>query len=184
MTCAAIIIDNRPGLEPVIAAHKRFLPEDWAIYWVKDLATGNAMAYNRLLTSSRFWKSLPADKVLIFQHDSVLLKQGIAEFLEWDYVGAPWKFQEHGGNGGLSIRDTKAMLKVVETFTWDPMQGNEDVWFCNKLKELDMKLAPREVCARFSCEAIFQMGTLGYHQIESHLGIEECNLIKTQYHDN
>ncbi len=184
MTCAAIIIDNRPGLEPVIAAHKRFLPDDWAIYWIKDLATSNAAAYNRLLTSERLWKSLPADKVLIFQQDSALLREGIEEFLEWDYVGAPWKFQEHGGNGGLSLRDKNAMLKVIQNFTWDASQGNEDVWFCNKLKQLGLNIAPREVCFRFSCEAIFQLGTLGYHQIESYLSKQECELIKNQYHGN
>lgn len=182
MTYAAIIIDNRPGLEPVIAVHKRYLPEDWAVYWIKDLATSNAAAYNRLLTSERLWKNLPADKVLIFQHDSMLLRDGIEEFLKWDYVGAPWKFQDHGGNGGLSIRDTRAMLEIVSNFTWDAQQGNEDVWFCNKLKELRMNLAPRDVCALFSCESIFQMGTLGYHQIESYLSEAECNLIKNQYH--
>jgi len=184
MTCASIIIDNRSGLEAVIASHKQFLPDGWPIYWVNDMATHNAMAYNRLLTSRRFWKGLPADKVLIFQHDSALLRTGIDEFLEWDYVGAPWKFHDHGGNGGLSLRDTKAMLKVIDNFVWDTSQGNEDVWFCNKLKQLGLNLAPRDVCARFSVESIFQLGTLGCHAVEVHLSKQECELIKNQYHGN
>ena len=42
-------------------------------------------------------------------------------------------------------------------------------------------IAPFEVCNRFACEAIFQLGTTGYHQIEAYLTPEECQQIKNQY---
>lgn len=182
MTKAAIIIENRPipGLEEIILAHEKMLPLDWQVWHIKNEPISTMDDYNKLLTSKRFWRNMP-DKVLIFQHDSMLLREGIEEFLEWDYVGAPWQFQEHGGNGGLSLRDSKAMMTVLDKFEWDNTQGNEDVFFCNRLKELGMKLAPREVCSKFSCESIFQLRTLGAHAIDKWLTPIECLAITNQY---
>jgi len=75
-----------------------------------------------------------------------LLRTGIEEFYEWDYVGAPWKFQQHGGNGGLSLRNPKAMIEVIKRKPYKPEYGNEDLYICNVLKEMpEFKLAPREV---------------------------------------
>lgn len=181
MTYAAVIVDNRDWVEPIIRQHEKFIPKDWPVYWIKNEVINNQHDYNKLLTSKRFWRVMP-DKVLIFQHDSMLLRTGIEEFLEWDYVGAPWKFQEHGGNGGLSIRDKKAMLHVIDSIEWSPQLGNEDVYFCNFLiAQSASKLAPREVCEKFSCESIFKLGTLGYHAIDKYLTPEQVTQIKCQY---
>lgn len=140
--------------------------------------------YNNLLTSAEFWEAIPYEKVLMFQHDSRLLRKGIEEFLEWDYVGSPWKFQRHGGNGGLSLRSKKAMLDIIKTIPYHGMQaqGNEDVFFCNVLlKHEKYKLAPRKVCELFSCESIMKLGTLGIHAVDKHLSKEECEEILNQY---
>ena len=40
--------------------------------------------YNNLLKSSDFWKRVKGDKVLIFQSDAILLREGIEEFLKYD----------------------------------------------------------------------------------------------------
>lgn len=177
----AIIIENRPipGIEQIIEAHEKMLPKDTPVYWIKNEPINSMGDYNRLLTSKRLWRNL-SENVLIFQHDSMILKPGIEEFMEWDYVGAPWKFQEHGGNGGLSFRKRSAMMRVIDKFNYNG-NPNEDVWFCNCLKELGMNLAPREVCEKFSCESIFKLGTYGYHQIESYLTPKECEAIRNQY---
>lgn len=183
MKCAAIIVENRFDVSEIIEGHKKFLPDDWvAIPWhargIKTISD-----YNKLLTSLTFWKTLILyDRVLIFQHDSALLRKGIEEFLEYDYVGAPWKFQEHGGNGGLSIRNPHAMFACIHKQQWNPKLGNEDVYFSNLLKDMpEFNLAPREVCSKFSCESIFQLGTIGVHAIDKYLTEEEVIQIKTQY---
>lgn len=138
--------------------------------------------YNNLLTSVEFWKAIPYDKVLMFQHDSRLLRKGIGEFLEWDYVGSPWTFQAHGGNGGLSLRGKEAMLEILEKNSYGGMEihGNEDVFFCNIMKRQKMNLAPRSVCEKFSCEAIFKLGTFGYHAIEKYLSKGQVEQIINQ----
>jgi hypothetical protein len=214
MKKGAVLVETRllPDLMKIIENHLLFLPEDWGFMmfgskenekWFHDhfpdcpfVTLGNKdlqpKDYNIMLTSKWFWEKIPFDKILIFQHDSRLLKEGIEEFLQWDYVGAPWKFQHHGGNGGLSLRTKAAMIDIIERNTpyyeTYPDEGNEDVWFCNKLKYYSIhhpdplwKLAPRDICTKFCVESIYEMGTLGVHAIENYLTPLECNSILNQY---
>jgi len=179
----ALIIENRFDVSKIIESHAKFIPTNWEIIHLR-LDIKSMFDYNKALTDPDLWNNFRHKKVLIFQHDSMLLRTGIEEFIEWDYVGAPWKFQEHGGNGGLSWRSRDAMNWCINQKPWDPSLGNEDVYFSNLLKDSPFKLAPREVCEKFSCESIYKEGTLGYHAIEKYLTPEEVIKIKTQYEQN
>lgn len=186
----------------IIDDHLKHLPKDWGLtiycskrnhHLVKDVDFGRETniivlendnltvhGYNELLKSVKFWDSLPYDKVLIFQTDSKLLRSGIEEFLEYDYVGAAWIFQQHGGNGGLSLRNASVMKSIckLNTFT----HRNEDVLFCNYMKENNFgKLAPRDVCKKFSIETIYGLGSLGVHAINKYLSERQCEIILNQY---
>lgn len=202
MMRTAVIVETRelPDLVRVIDSHMKMLPGFKLIVFGSTLNEGiikknfpearfidlgvttfSEMDYNRLLASRFFWDQC-LGKVLIFQHDSRILREGVEEFIEWDYVGAPWQFQEHGGNGGLSLRSQTMMKKVINTVEYNPSRhGNEDVYFSNYIPHLGGKLAPREVCERFSCESIFKLGTLGVHAIEKYLTAEQVSQILTQY---
>ena len=82
--------------------------------------------YNYMITKAEFWEPLlKYDRILSCEHESGILKYGVDEFLEWDYIGAPWPFQEHGANGGFSIRNPKAMVKTIEHKRYNSMYGNE-----------------------------------------------------------
>jgi len=196
----AVIIETRvlPDLAKIINDHLKYIPEDWGltVFCSKENVTllGNlsrdatifyldahfpTSEYNKLLKSVEFWDKLKYEHVLIFQTDSMLLREGIEEFLEWDYVGAPWKLQYHGGNGGLSLRKVAVMKEICEKATFS--KRNEDTLICNYMKEHEYNLAPREVCEKFSVEAIFKLGTLGYHSPEKWLTDDECEQIITQY---
>jgi hypothetical protein len=73
------------------------------------------------------------------------------------------------------------MWDIAIRYPWNG-QINEDHWFC--LHMHDFKIgspAPREVNAKFSVEAVYQLGTLGYHAIEKWLSPEECARIRNQY---
>jgi hypothetical protein len=146
----------------------------------------NVEEYNKLLTSFEFWNVIEEENILIFQHDSMLLRKGIEEFYQYDYVGAPWKFCNHGGNGGLSFRHRSSMIAVINGMEMQgqkynqSMHGNEDVFFCNKLN-VYAGLPDREACYQFSCESIFKLGTLGYHAIDKYLSKEQCEQIRNQY---
>ncbi len=180
MTYAAIIIDNRPEIAcKSMELHKPFIPEWWEIKAFTEYEINSPADYNRLLTSPDFWAQLDYDRVLIFQHDSRLLKAGVEEFCEWDYIGAPWKFQQHGGNGGLSIRNPRVMQDICQGYKYDH-SCNEDVWFCNIMESSGMNLAPRSECEKFAVESIFKLNTIGAHAIEKHLTKEQVNQIYAQ----
>jgi hypothetical protein len=208
MKKGAVLVETRllPNLMEIIENHLLFLPEDWDFmvfggaendHWFKEHFPGTrfvgislipdpAKLYNMLLTDKNFWNQIPFDKILLFQHDSRLLRDGIEEFSEWDFIGAPWKFQNHGGNGGLSLRSKAAMLDIISSnppyiYPSDD-HGNEDVWFCNRMKDhTKWKMAPREVCQKFAVESIYQEGTLGAHAIDKYLTPIECSTILNQY---
>lgn len=180
MTFCAVIIDNREWVKPIIEQHEKFIPKDWPVYWIKNENTNSAHEYNKLLTSKRFWRVMP-DKVLIFQHDSMLLRPGVENFTEWDFIGAPIKHIPGCMNGGLSLRGSKAMLKVINHLAWSPQLGNEDVYFVNALRQMNGKLPSIETAMQFSVETMFYPDPIGYHAIDKYLTSDECLKIKNSY---
>ncbi|MFY0653309.1 MAG: hypothetical protein JXQ96_14800 [Cyclobacteriaceae bacterium] len=185
MRKCAVIIDNRDtvDLRETIKLHKVFLP-DWDLKHYSNYHINNGNDYNKILTDYQFWANLDYDKVLIFQHDSMLLKEIPENMLNYSYVGAPWfksapwaREDRSGGNGGLSIRDVNAHKLYLSKNRYDSRFGNEDVFFTHNLPNV----APYEVCSKFSVETEFKLGTVGYHAIDKHLTPNECKQIKTQY---
>ena len=132
---------DKPGLARIFEDHLKFVPElDPLVFCSDDNAyqfkgfnkviidhPGNISEYNSMITDAAFWGKIPFNKVLICEHESGILRKGIEEFYEWDYVGAPWKFQYHGGNGGLSLRNPGAMFKTIMRRPYNLTLGYEDV---------------------------------------------------------
>ena len=194
---AAVIVDTRRlSLYQVITEHLYYLPNYTKLYifssednrYLQEMLNcefhvvevNTIKCYNKLLKSKDFWNKIKEENVLIFQEDSRLLREGIEDFYEWDYIGASWNFHPFVGNGGLSFRHKSAMLKILDTCNPEN-DMNEDVYFawgCNVLK---LNIAPVEIANKFSGETQFHLGTLGYHPIEKWLSVEQCNQIKKQY---
>ena len=182
---AVVIVENRKDIQTrdILRHHKRFLPVEWEMRWYSIPSIVDAESYNAFMTSVSFWNDLlKYDRVLICQHDSGLLRKGVEEFLEWSYVGAPWKDDApwnpgQGGNGGLSLRDPKASLETIAKIPYHPKYGNEDAFYSKYMKNV----APKEVCEKFSVETQFKLGSMGYHAIDKYLSDLECSLIMNQY---
>lgn len=101
--------------------------------------------------------------MLIFQTDSVLCSMSpwsIEDFLRYDYIGAPWIDRWHGmdvGNGGLSLRKTKTMIRIIKSFKFKETE-NEDINFALGIYDLaardpSIKIPPVHVAAKFAYEA-------------------------------
>jgi len=98
-----------------------------------------ATTYNDLLASLSFWNMFKGDKILIHQEDSCVFKTNIDDFLEFDYIGAPWKespwLKDFGvklavGNGGFSLRTKQIMINVITMVPRPPnCRINEDIYF-------------------------------------------------------
>lgn len=197
MSLAAVIVDCRNiSLFQVITEHLYFLPKDTKLYvfssenqrHLQELLNcefhvvdiNSISDYNRLLTSKSFWEKIEEENILIFQEDSRLLRKGIEEFYQWDYVGASWNFAPYVGNGGLSFRHKSAMIEICEAISWTG-ELNEDIYFSYGCQMLNLKLAPVGVANKFSVETQFHLGAMGYHAIEKWLTEEQCKKIKKQY---
>ena len=86
----------------------------------------NIEGYNSLLLSLEFYEKFSNfDFILLVQLDALVLKNDLEKWCAkgWDYIGAPWTgfLTAEGakplygvGNGGFSLRKTRAALKVLK----------------------------------------------------------------------
>lgn len=93
------------------------------------------------------------------------------EFLDYDYIGAPWPHFDDAcnvGNGGFSLR-SKRLLEACRTLSFNPQDG-EDVIICRlerrRLEERGILFAPDNVARKFSYERMRPNGDeFGFHGI-------------------
>jgi hypothetical protein len=141
--------------------------------------------YSLLLSSKSFWDLLTGEKILIYQEDSIIFKNNINDFLEFDYIGAPWNKSSNDtpnsvGNGGLSLRTKSSMINVIETVSIENSKINsstqiymkntksttmpEDVYFSLNLQEYNLgKVADWDTAIKFSTESIKNDQAFGGH---------------------
>jgi hypothetical protein len=102
------------------------------------------MTYNKLLFSAAFFAAFEKyEFMLLAQLDSLVLSDRLECWCGrgFDYIGAPWseKYRNHSrikeekvGNGGFSLRNIKASLRVLRTKTSrlpDYTVGPKPVWW-------------------------------------------------------
>lgn len=102
-----------------------------------DIDNLDRTGYSNLLKRPDFWELIPTTRTLIFQTDSMLLRDGLEEFYEWDYIGAPWNdfhVPQGVGNGGLSLRTVAVMNEIARRFgKASENEEMEDVFFARML---------------------------------------------------
>lgn len=81
----------------------------------------NVNEYNNTLYTNIFWDFFKnKEKVLLMQEDTYIFKNNIQDFVNYDYIGAPWKYsivKDYDikfGNGGFSWRSVKLMKEAIE----------------------------------------------------------------------
>jgi hypothetical protein len=141
--------------------------------------------YNRFLMDEQLWASLDYDKCLVIQDDGVVIRKGIEQFMEYDYVGAPWAESVHNdyikhnvnsdmvGNGGLSLRSVSCMREITQTYQKEKLalffkninNVPEDVYFAKHLKKIGALMPPASVASSFSSEEILNPKSIGFHKV-------------------
>jgi hypothetical protein len=141
------------------------------IYSNLQVSNLNIRQYNRLLTSVSFHESVGSDIYLLFQTDSIMLREGIEEFVKYAYIGAPWsnktvwKWERRVGNGGFSIRNKQVMVDICKHF--GKVSTNEDLYFSSAFysQQPYSTLIPNfETALTFSVEQISYDNPLAVHQ--------------------
>jgi hypothetical protein len=132
----------------------------------------NIYQYNDLLCSKKFYKYIPTETFLVFQTDTIILPQNahlISEFLEYDYVGAPWKHAGDIGNGGFSLRKKTKMLEIIENAKLYNYGEAEDAFFSQAKGRVLNNPSIRiykptfEKAKQFSVETVFYEQPFGCH---------------------
>ena len=142
--------------------------------------------YSKFLTTMEFWNLLKGEKVLIYQEDSIIFKNNIQEFIEYDFVGAPFLKSNNDtpncvGNGGLSLRTRSKMIEVISKFSAKEYKYNtstleymnyvnldfppEDVYFSKCMQEQFIGIVANwDVANNFSSEIVFNKNSFGGHK--------------------
>ena len=133
--------------------------------------------YNRLITQT-LAEQLQAEHVLVVQYDGFILHAECfePEFLQFDYIGAPWPGPGVGanaaqvGNGGFSLR-SKRLVQAVARLPYDTHAEAEDLFICRTARPLleahaKCRFAPVPLAQRFSVEyPAVPHRTFGFHGI-------------------
>lgn len=97
--------------------------------------------------------------VLVIQYDGFILNPNAwtDEFLTYDYIGAPWWYEDGNnvGNGGFSLR-SKKLLKILAEDVFIQEHHPEDHHIArtygNYLMSKGVVFAPEEIASKFSIE--------------------------------
>lgn len=131
----------------------------------------NRESISQMFTDPHLYQDIlaPAEHLLVFQPDSIFCTNAptsLNDFLEWDWIGAPWYADiSYGGNGGLSLRKVSKILKVLgneRRATGD--QQLEDLWLSWRIMLLEGSTIPHANMSKtFSVESVWYNEPLGYH---------------------
>ena len=126
--------------------------------------------------ASVLWWDMPyfvnTTHFLLVQWDGWVLNSNrwCPEFLKYDYVGAPWWFQDelNVGNGGFSLRSVRLSKYLAEHFDEFPLREPEDYILCREyrplLEQRGFCWAPEPLARRFAFERQEPIeATFGFH---------------------
>ena len=168
--------------------------------WVRDWMLSN-VAY----LSPAIYAVIPTEKHLVFQTDGLLCggpdtAARLAEYWQYDYVGAPWAKWEDlrggdcgpdekltGGNGGLSLRSKSVMLRIIGEHvprdmdvTWwlkEFRPINEDLFLSSRVVEAGGRLPTVAHARAFSVETCFHPRPLGFHKPWGYLPADKLEVV-------
>ena len=163
---AAATAHERPGIQHVVIPTLRSI-QDYSRFMLKELG-------HHIQTSH----------ALVIQWDGYITNPECWDenFLEWDYIGAPWVYKRRAsevGNGGFSLR-SRALLQATQALPWDEQHPEDDA-ICRAMrpsleKQHGLQIAPVGVAERFSHEygpLIESFGFHGMHNFAHRMGQAE-----------
>jgi hypothetical protein len=154
--------------------------------------------YNKLMYSEFYYNNINTEIFLVFQTDTLLsdiYSKDIYKFIDYDYVGAPWKNIKLGdsnlvGNGGLSLRKKSKMIEMLhlgENFKDGcGKYYYEDRFFSNTTHhklEIVLDIPTADIAKQFSVETMFFDKSIGLHNSWRYITKEQLEILKTHFFD-
>jgi len=122
-------------------------------------------------------KLIKTTHVLSIQWDSWITNPSAwtDEFLDYDYIGAPWWYNDdcNVGNSGFCLRSKRLIEFIADHPDKFPIGRPEDHTLCRiygpKLKELGFRFAPSALAQRFSFECVIDptIRSFGFHAMRN-----------------
>ena len=133
--------------------------------------------HSYLRKSITFWNKVKGSKQLFFQLDSILRKNDIDQFLKYDLVGAPWKynFPCKVGNSGLSIIDKEKAKYICYKYYDDNLV--DDLYYAKYFIKEGYNVANLETAKIFSVETIFYNDPYAIHKPWIHLSLDQVKIL-------
>ena len=140
--------------------------------------------YQDFIFSKEFYDNVHGEKILLFQTDSLLLKEFDMNYFNYDFIGAVWneptmqqktlsklfKDKKPIGNGGFNIRDIKKCKKIASeilNYQRPSIKINEDNVYSYLLQEnlklLNAKFPSIEEAKHFSVESVPHPDPMAIH---------------------
>ena len=136
---------------------------------LKSLGVNNLKLneYSSKMTNYEFINSIPTEVFLVFQTDTMIskpYKDLIYDYIEYDYVGAPWN--DRGiGNGGLSLRRKTKMLEIIKKVPYRIGYAEDHYFYTSRM----MRVPTFEKAKEFSIETVYSPKAFGIHAAWKHL---------------
>jgi hypothetical protein len=98
----------------------------------------NENEYNKLLLSMEFWNLLHGSKILIYKKKSLIFKNNVEDFVDWDYISSPFlnhvnSHKKNTGNSGFTLRTKEIMKRIISKVPPEIKNGesypSESVYF-------------------------------------------------------
>ena len=139
---------------------------------IKIEQINSRVLYSRFIMKE-VYKYVDTKYLLIFQNDGFILNPFAwsRQFLEYDYIGAPWWYDDdcNVGNGGFSLRTRRLMEAIALDDTITDCRI-EDHAICRTygayLKEKGFTFAPDHVARKFSVESEKWNMQFGFHNTD------------------
>ncbi|UKZ77356.1 hypothetical protein TrVFT333_005076 [Trichoderma virens FT-333] len=135
----ALLIENPSINRSVAIRHQVAAGKLDLTYIPENMSTGGQEEISQFLTTLWLYEVVlqPAEWLLVFQTDSMLCansRLNLNDFLEYDWVGAPWNPDgQWGGNGGLSLRRVSRIIDILRNQRRANGSEPEDVWLSERL---------------------------------------------------
>jgi hypothetical protein len=172
--------------EVVVISDRNILP---GAAWVPAKPVSGMEEYAQLMLKWT-WPLIDTAHALYVQWDGMATRADLwtDDFLQYDYIGAPWPWKEEGrnvGNSGFSLRSHK-LLKIcgfdtaIQLTRQEPVAEDNIIGQHNRAyleHKYGIKFAPTEVAKQFSFELGDYRESFGFHGLWNMV----ANLSKTEF---
>ena len=118
--------------------------------------------YNTLLKNPEFYALLPGEHHIFLQMDTYLRKHIPEEWKVFDYIAAPYEWDESSVGGGFSYRKKQSMIHICKERT-DTLI-DEDAFIMNGVRDLGYKIPEFNLGITYIAESCLYEDPIGVHQ--------------------